>query len=121
MYMLCYGTGVVNPAGMINVPTGNEVAHALETLVGTGVRVALRLRPNPNVPVDAPRRRGRPKKYGRITKVAALLKNTDRLQEATLLLDLSALASRYSQGISSPNVSVYGNPRRTEWAILSND
>jgi hypothetical protein len=34
-------------------------------------------------PPSAPRRRGRPKKYGRKIKVASLLKNTDRLQEAT--------------------------------------
>jgi len=34
-------------------------------------------------PPSTPRRRGRPKKYGRKIKVAALLKNTDRLQEAT--------------------------------------
>lgn len=34
-------------------------------------------------PPSAPRRRGRPKKYGRKIKVAALLRNADRLQEAT--------------------------------------
>jgi hypothetical protein len=34
-------------------------------------------------PPSAPRRRGRPKKYGKKIKVASLLKNADRLQEAT--------------------------------------
>ncbi len=34
-------------------------------------------------PPSTPRRRGRPKKYGRKIKVAALLRNADRLQEAT--------------------------------------
>ncbi len=31
---------------------GKEAAHALETLVETRVRVAVRVCPNPNVPVD---------------------------------------------------------------------
>ena len=37
--------------------------------------------PAPPLPPDAPRRRGRPKKYGHKIKVSSLLKNADLLQE----------------------------------------
>ena len=39
--------------------------------------------PAPPLPSDAPRRRGRPKKYGHKIKVSSLLKNVDLLQEGT--------------------------------------
>ena len=34
--------------------TAKGAAHAVETLVGTGVRITSRMRPNPELPVDGP-------------------------------------------------------------------
>ena len=59
-------------------------------LLGQGNHLVTRVKSNsvaylPATPPspDAPRRRGRPRKYGKKIKVASLLKNADPLQEAT--------------------------------------
>src|SRR5882672_8139854 len=50
--MLYYVATVVKPEiRCIELP-GQEAAHALESLVESGVRFAVRLRPDPNLPVD---------------------------------------------------------------------
>src|SRR5664279_3997534 len=43
---------LVKPQNRCIAPPGQEAAHALESLVESGVRVAARLRPDPNFPVD---------------------------------------------------------------------
>src|SRR5258708_25689911 len=50
--MLYYARTIVKPENRSIVPPGQEAAHALESLVEAGVRFAVRLRPDPNLPVD---------------------------------------------------------------------
>jgi len=50
--MLYYAGRIVKPQNRCIEPPGQEAAHALESLVESGVRVAVRLRPDPNLPVD---------------------------------------------------------------------
>src|SRR5437588_12201607 len=50
--MLYYTTTVVRSEYRSIAPPGWEAAHALESLVVSGVRFAVRLRPDPNLPVD---------------------------------------------------------------------
>ncbi len=57
-------------------------------LLAEGNHLVTRVRRNsvayfPATPPATPRRRGRPKKYGKKIKIASLLRNVDRLQEAT--------------------------------------
>src|ERR1019366_2724174 len=52
--MLYYARTIVKPENRILEPTGKEAAHALVRLVESGVRIALRLRPLPDLPVDVP-------------------------------------------------------------------
>ena len=50
--MLYYGAAVVKHENRSIEPPGQEAAHALDSLVASGVRFAVRLRPDPNLPVD---------------------------------------------------------------------
>src|ERR1017187_10702646 len=50
--MLYYAGAIVNPENRKIEPTGKEAAHALEPLVESGVRIAVRLRPDLDFPVD---------------------------------------------------------------------
>src|SRR5260370_42505927 len=50
--MLYYARTIVKPEYRCIEPPGQEAAHALESLVEAGVRFAVRLRPDPNFPVD---------------------------------------------------------------------
>src|SRR2546427_12936826 len=50
--MLYYTATIVKPEYRSIAPPGWEAAHALESLVVSGVRFAVRLRPDPNLPVD---------------------------------------------------------------------
>ena len=50
--MLYYTAAVVKPENRCIAPPGQEAAHALELLVESGVRFAVRLRPDPNLLVD---------------------------------------------------------------------
>src|ERR1039457_5879229 len=50
--MLYYARTIVKLHNRCIEPPGQEAAHALELLVESGVRVAVRLRPDPNLPVD---------------------------------------------------------------------
>src|SRR6266705_1390202 len=52
IYMLYLPRIVVKPEYRSIAPPGWEAAHALESLVVSGVRFAVRLRPDPNLPVD---------------------------------------------------------------------
>src|ERR1039457_1267173 len=52
--MLYCARTVVKPEILIVEPTGKEAAHALAPLVESGVRIAARLRPDPDLPVDVP-------------------------------------------------------------------
>ena len=52
IYMLYYAEAIVKPENRNIEPTGKEAAHALEPLVDNGVRIAMRLRPDPDLPVD---------------------------------------------------------------------
>src|ERR1035441_4484383 len=52
--MLYYTGSSVMPEIPIVEPTGKEAAHALAPLVESGVRIAVRLRPDPDLPVDVP-------------------------------------------------------------------
>src|SRR5450756_3021132 len=52
--MLYYARTIVKPEFRILKPTGKEAAHALVPLVESGVRIAPRLRPDPDLPVDVP-------------------------------------------------------------------
>jgi len=51
--MLYYARTIVKPENRILEPTGKEAAHALVPLVESGVRIAVRLRPLPDLPVDS--------------------------------------------------------------------
>src|SRR5437879_13510783 len=50
--MLYYATTIGRPKYASIAPSGWEAAHALESLVVSGVRFAVRLRPDANLPVD---------------------------------------------------------------------
>jgi hypothetical protein len=50
--MLYYARTIVKPESRILEPTGKEAAHALAPLVESGLRVAVRLRPDPDLPMD---------------------------------------------------------------------
>ena len=50
--MLYYARTIVKPENRCIELPGQEAAHALESLVESGVRFAVRLRPDPNLPVD---------------------------------------------------------------------
>src|SRR5664280_2497481 len=50
--MLFYARTIVKPEYRCVEPPGQEAALALESLGESGVRVAVRLRPDPNLPVD---------------------------------------------------------------------
>ena len=50
--MLYYAGAIVNPENPKIVPAGKEATHALVPLVESGVRFAVRLRPDPNLPYD---------------------------------------------------------------------
>src|ERR1039458_5054350 len=52
--MLYFLRTIVKPEIPIIEPTGKEAAHALVRLVESGVRIALRLRTLPHLPVDVP-------------------------------------------------------------------
>src|ERR1035437_1826572 len=52
--MLYFPRTIVKPEIPIIEPTGKEAAHALVRLVESGVRIALRLRTLPHLPVDVP-------------------------------------------------------------------
>src|ERR1035437_7236784 len=52
--MLYYAGTIVKPEIPIVEPTGKEAAHALVLLVEFGLRIAPRLRPLPDLPVDVP-------------------------------------------------------------------
>src|ERR1035441_4243197 len=52
--MLYFLRTIVKPEIPIIEPTGKEAAHALVRLVKSGVRIALRLRTLPHLPVDVP-------------------------------------------------------------------
>ena len=56
--MLYYARTIVKPENPIVEPTGKEAAHALEPLVASGVRIAARLRPLPDLPMDGALPRG---------------------------------------------------------------
>src|ERR1035441_3092788 len=52
--MLYYAQTIVKPENRILELPGKEAAHALVRLVEPGVRIAVRLRPDPDFPVDVP-------------------------------------------------------------------
>src|ERR1039458_8261230 len=52
--MLYCAWTIVKPDNRNIEPTGKEAAHALAPLVESGVRIAVRLRPDPDLPVDVP-------------------------------------------------------------------
>src|ERR1017187_848256 len=52
--MLYYTGIIVKPENRNIEPTGKEAAHALVPLVESGVRIAVRLRPDSDLPVDVP-------------------------------------------------------------------
>ena len=68
---------------MLDTQVDPLVNQTLEPLAGNGLAANL-LHPVPATPPPPhrPRRRGRPAKYGKKIKVAALLKEEDQLQEA---------------------------------------
>src|ERR1035441_8059763 len=52
--MLYFARTIVKPKNRNSEPPGKEAAHALVPLVESGVRIALRLRTLPDLPVDVP-------------------------------------------------------------------
>src|SRR5665647_2477642 len=56
--MLYYTRTIVKPENRILEPTDKEAAHALAPLVESGLRIAVRLRPLPDLPMDGALPRG---------------------------------------------------------------